>query len=207
MKKKGRKTLTVYPNPRALIILGTGTRELNQALECWADAVARGTAENAGRYSRAEWSLLADCCNGTHFEPTVASPGRLLASQVLDAEQLDRLGAKWLERPSDVASLAEKLERLTYPQAWAIIVAVQFFWELHERIDLHTDEWWRTAFRASIAALGQPAKLSAALTMTDYDEARYPKAAATGLSTVPSLRPVSNAPEAEDADERQSSGQ
>src|SRR6266404_4533888 len=63
-KKKGRKTLTVYPTARALSVLGTGTPGLNQALECWADLIARASVENSKRFRSEEWQYLADCANG-----------------------------------------------------------------------------------------------------------------------------------------------
>ncbi len=158
MKKKGRKTLTVYPSPRVLAVLGTGAPTLNQALECWAITIARATAENASLLSRPEWNYLADCGNGTIWDPGFQEPGRLLAAQVEDAARLDGLGEKWLERPSDVTALAEKLAGLSYSEAWGVIVAVEFFWENCDRIALSKDEWWTTTFRANIAALDQTAE-------------------------------------------------
>jgi hypothetical protein len=147
-KKKGRKTLTVYPTARALSVLGTGTPGLNQALECWADLIARASVENAKRFRSEEWQYLADCANGIRWEPTVANPGKGLAQQASDAHELEGPGSKWLARSSEVAALAKKLGQLSYVEAWALILAVQSFWDNHERIDREKEEWWSLVYRS-----------------------------------------------------------
>jgi hypothetical protein len=145
--KKGRKLLTLYPNVRALQVLGTTAGHLNQSLECWANLVARAGVENARRFLPDEWLYLADCCNGTVWEPDFSDPGRLLAEQVREADHFDALGARWLTGPADVPELAEKLSGLNYAQAWAVIIAVQFFWDNRDEINVPADEWWTVPYR------------------------------------------------------------
>lgn len=146
--KKGKRVLSVYPHLRALQVLGRSAAGLNQALECWADLVGRATDRNAERFGPEEWCYLADCGNGTLWEPAFANPGALLAHQVRDADAFEGLGAKWLRGPAEVSALAEKLAGLGYAEAWAVILAVQFFWDHHEAIDVQGQEWWTLRFRA-----------------------------------------------------------
>lgn len=166
---------TVYPDQRAVEVLGASTQSLNQALECWADAIARASADNAQALAREEWNLLADVCNGTLWEPASGSPGVLLAASVEDAHRLDGTGYKWLadegvelagslervgagkptkatrEADARVADLVKRLAALDYAHAWAAILAVQFFWEHPQEIDHAADPWWTTAFRRRMA--------------------------------------------------------
>lgn len=144
--KKGRTQLTVYPSPRSIQVLGSSSPALNQALDCWAYLIGRATLENAGRFSRAEWLYLADCGNSTMWTPEFDA-ARSIVHQVRDANELDGLGKKWLSKPSDVDKLAGKLEGLSYQEAWAVIVAVELFWDNHEDIDTGKDEWWTLDYR------------------------------------------------------------
>jgi len=166
------KKITVYPDPRALAVLGASAPALNQALECWANIVARASADNSKDFAAAEWCLLADVCNGTLWEPVVENPAALLAANVADGHQLEGAGYRWFggeegdrdaslarrdagqprqtTRAADAAvqALSEKLAALDYAHAWAVLVAVQWFWDHAEHhSDPRQDPWWTLAYR------------------------------------------------------------
>jgi hypothetical protein len=168
---------SVYPAPRAIEVVGNSAPGLNQAIECWAALLARATADNSRHFEQAdtewqhvtgqvpwamnEWSLLAQALKGVRFDPEFANPGHLLATAVEDAHRLEYIGAECLDwggcdstvlKDKDidatVKKVVEKLRDLDYVHTWAVIVAVQWFWEHHdEGIDINKDPWWTLAFR------------------------------------------------------------
>ena len=138
------KKLTVYPDPRALAVLGTSAPALNQALECWANVMAKATLDNSKSFGKEEWGLLADIINGTLHEPIWGNPGELLAGAIVEAQALEGAPAN---RQGAAARLADKLRKLDYAHAWAIIIVGQWFWDHHEEIDVQKDPWWTLAFR------------------------------------------------------------
>ena len=168
---------SVYPAPKAVEVVGASAPALNQAIECWAALLARATADNAKKfwnaasthltgkmedmYALKEWCVLAHTLKGIRFDPEFAKPGELLATAVEDVNRLENSGARWfsMELPPEdyseieltdkrVAKLAKKLRELDYPAAWAVILAVQWFWEHHdEGIDIKEDPWWTLGFR------------------------------------------------------------
>jgi hypothetical protein len=106
-----------------------------------------------------EWSFLACVLKDRPFDPEYANPGELLATAVEDAHRFENAAVKWFvtgtdfeniqaEADADVGMLVEKLRKLDYVHAWAVIVAVQWFWEHHDGgIDIEKDSWWKLAFR------------------------------------------------------------
>lgn len=143
-----KKKLTVYPSLRALEILGQSAPALNQGLDCWAQVIAEASADNSKLLVAAEWAALADVLNGTLHEPGISNAGEMLAASVEDGDRFDGLGEKWFGKDAakKVPALGEKLRGLDYAHAWAVIVAVQFFWHNHETISVN-ETWWTVAFR------------------------------------------------------------
>lgn len=154
------KKITVYPDMRALAVLGTSAGNLNQAIECWASIIARATADNSNDFAAQEWCLIADVCNGTLWEPNIENPAVLLAAEVSDGHRLNGTGYRWFcdakgeatkemkAADNKVKALVEKLAALDYAHAWAVIVAVQWFWQNTERnIDVRAEPWWTLAYR------------------------------------------------------------
>jgi hypothetical protein len=104
---------------------------------------------------------LAEAIKSVRFDPEFANPGQLLATAVEDAHRFEVIGATcldWGECDStiikdkhidaEVRRVVEKLRNLDYGHAWAVILAVQWFWEHHdEGINIHKDPWWTLAFR------------------------------------------------------------
>lgn len=140
--KKETKRLTVYPDPRALVVLGQSAPTLNRALESWARVVGEATEEL--KLSRSQWNYLADCLNGHVFD-SLTGPGAL-GAEVRDAERYDGFGEKW---DVDAVALAEITTALSWEATAAVIAAVQFFWEHYQTIDPRKDEWWTLRFRRS----------------------------------------------------------
>jgi hypothetical protein len=168
---------SVYPAPKAIEVVGNSAPALNQSIECWAALLARAIADNAKQFWNAEstwqteefehayvlkeWCVLAEALKGIRFDPEFANPATLLATAVEDANRLDDVGAKWfsMDLPPEkysqieladkrVSQLANKLRELDYPHAWAIIIAVQWYWEHQdEGIDMKKDCWWTLGYR------------------------------------------------------------
>jgi hypothetical protein len=164
---------SVYPAPKAVEVVGDTAPALNQAVECWAALLARAMADNTRTFSASysewqinllnehclhDWALLASVLRGMRFDADFANPSELLATAVEDAHRLESIGDEWYfteadeserkDRDAAVGSLAEKLRKLPYAHAWAVIVAVQWFWEHHdEGIDIKKDLWWTLGFR------------------------------------------------------------
>jgi hypothetical protein len=174
------KRFMVYPAPRAIELLGGSSPALNQALECWAAELARASAQNCDRHTGFsesyfeqisadkcdiheihDWAVLAYSLKGKPFDPEFSRPQELLAAAVEDAHTLEKVGNKWVVSEIDltsrevdaaIAQLAHKLRGLTFARAWAIIVAVQWYWEHHEDLDLIRVDWWTLSFRRSWSA-------------------------------------------------------
>src|SRR5206468_1688739 len=96
------------------------------------------------------------------FSTQYPNPGELLASSVahtwLSSEFFGgeeyteeyRRGLEEYARGLEVTvkELVGKLRNLDYVHAWALIVAIQWFWDhQHEGIDIKKDPWWTLAFR------------------------------------------------------------
>jgi hypothetical protein len=165
------KRYSIYPSPKAVDILGNSSPQLNQAIECWASLIARATADNAKRFQKSylesltgdyfplhEWCVLADALRERRFDPEFANPAELLATAVEDADRFENIGSKWFswDGPGGdvdvyVQKLAKKVRELKYPEAWAVIIAVQWYWENSGNIDLRGDPWWTLGFRRSRA--------------------------------------------------------
>lgn len=166
---------SIYPAPKAVEVVGSTSPALNRAVECWAALLARAIGDNSKIFSQSysaegpfsenplhEWGALADALKEVRLDPDFPHPGILLAAAVEDDYRLGDAGYKWFstergERMKDdeyaryrdnaIAALVKKLRELDPVHAWAIYVAVQWFWEHHgEGIDIK-DPWWTWAFR------------------------------------------------------------
>ena len=181
---------SVYPTAKAVDFLGNSAPALNRAIECWAALLTRATADNAKKiwnhrasmpdeYFLQEWCVLADTLKEMPFTPEFANPGELLATAVEDANRLENIGSKWFSTERDdyneielvdkrIGELAINLRGLDYAHAWAVIVAVQWFWEHHgEGIDIKKDEWWTLSFRRQWLPLPKVKKSSKRRTQRD----------------------------------------
>lgn len=95
----------------------------------------RSISELKGRFTKAEWSYMADSLNGTIVTPEFRCiPGALVAS-IEDSDRYDGLGEKW---NVDVKKLIYKIEDLTAAQVDAVFTRIEEFWDSEEK-DL--DKW------------------------------------------------------------------
>jgi hypothetical protein len=185
---------SIYPAPKAIEVVGSSAPALNEAIECWAALLVRAMADNNRLFGQAEepqirqlmgkewqmneWSLLAEALKSLRFDPEFANPGQLLAAAVEDAHRLDYIGSEcldWGECDStvikdkhidaEVAKVVGKLRELDYVHAWAVILAVRWFWEHRDKgIDIKEDPWWTLAFRRQWQQTRSPQMHGAATT-------------------------------------------
>ena len=137
-----RNKFGIYPRARALAILCTGeTRAvattLNRALEIFADSVARAAREAEESLSKQEYCLFADIFNGSLVDSTI-NIKQLILAQVRDADELEGAGAKW---GVDAKKLLAKIEKLSEPACYSILLAVEFFWANYEKLDVRKSPW------------------------------------------------------------------
>ena len=140
-------------------ILGGGLMATEQALRCWAAVLEQAGAENADWFTRAEWNLIADANNGCSplvftagEDLRVSRPTTMLWANVADAIRLDDLAAKW--EVADPDGLVKRLRELDVAHAWAMVTAVQWFWEYcGEPLNHTVDAWWTPEFRRSAPGL------------------------------------------------------
>lgn len=162
------KTLSVYPDPTALAIVGGNSPACNRAIE----AFARIVREHEPQLDRQEWLYLADVLNGSWTDASWTGDPYLVA-EIGDAHELNRTGDKWFcgegeeieaavaraagkrartSADKRVARLIEKVRGWDYATAQACLVAVRWFWDHHEAIDTEHDAWWTAAFRTQTEA-------------------------------------------------------
>lgn len=138
------------------------TDAIEASVACWEIALTLASRSVESKFTRPEWNMIADVCNGTlwAYGHTGSNPGTLLAAEVSDGHRLDGTGYRWfcdtdaLVIPADqranadtaVSDLVWKLNALEYVEAWAVIRSICWFWQ-HNDIDFTVDEWWTLEFR------------------------------------------------------------
>lgn len=136
------------------------TDAMEGSLVCWEYALLEASRKVEGVFSRQEWNLMADICNGTAwaYGHTGSSPAFILAAEIEDGHRLDGAGYRWLSEedfPSQkeqkhvderVARLLTTIRSLDYTEAWGVIRAVCWFWQ-HTEVNHQADEWWKVEFR------------------------------------------------------------
>ena len=85
----------------------------------------RSENELRGKFTPAEWSLMADALNGTATMPDFRCISFALIASVEDSDKYDGLGAKW---EVDINLLVEKIDKLTAAQVDAVFTRVEEFW-------------------------------------------------------------------------------
>lgn len=153
------------------------------ALQAWGNQLARATHEVSALLSREEWNYLADVCNAPLIDQGMGNPAVYLQAEAEDGHRLNRAGDRWFGsedaetlaarisggkptkamRAADqaVAALLAKLQELTCSQAWAVVAAIQWFWDHAQTTVDHTrDEWWSLPFRRQVAERGRSGTLS-----------------------------------------------
>ena len=130
---------TVWPQPGAVATLGGyRARWLNQAIECWAALLAPAARAVAEQFDAGQWQILAAALSERRFDPAVSQPGLLLADALTPP----------VSKPAQV--LARACGELDYVHAWAVIWAVQWYWDNVETIK-KGEPWWDVDYRRAHA--------------------------------------------------------
>jgi len=94
--------------------------------------------ELKGKFSKAEWSYMADSLNGTLVTPEFRCMTGALAMSVEDSNTFDGFGTKW---GVDVTELISKINKLTGAQVESVFTRVTEFWNSDEK-DLEAWSKW-----------------------------------------------------------------
>ena len=156
-RRRDRQMMSVYPPAHVGITVGGGTSgPLNQALCCYAHILGDAALAVAERFATKEWNLLSLVLRGRTYDPDAPMPGVVLAEHV---ERTHRLGmlTEHLGKGADAkaADLAGRLRALSYLEAWAVIVAVEWRETQGER-PADSDAWWTLPYRQARAPRGEP---------------------------------------------------
>ena len=114
------KTLSVYPDPTARIIVGGNSPACNRAIECWAEVLRKSMPDLEPK----EWCFLADVLNGTYLLDSTRTWGpSSLALEAHDAQDLNGTGDRWFGEDGVAGTgqeatdaLIAKLQALTWEQ-------------------------------------------------------------------------------------------
>ena len=151
-------------DPKISAVIGAGQFAAQQGLRLLCDLLTPYCQQVEGKFSRAEWNLIADANNGCSpmFSMLGVDPRHapmMLLANVEDDIRLNGSDQKWLaDNPREAAkagkALVAKLAALDELERWAVLLAVQYFWEDArprdqggQRIDHTRDEWWTLAHR------------------------------------------------------------
>ncbi len=143
-----RPAMSVYPPPRTGIILGGyRSKPFTQAVRCWAQLFEPVAVEVEDLLSSKEWNFLAKALHGIEFDfdPEDAQPGRILRQKCEKAANFG-VGAEFLKK-NEALAFAEKVEGLSYLQAWACIWAVQWRIDFGPENMKPNEQWWLLSHR------------------------------------------------------------
>lgn len=154
-------------DPDIAAVIGGGQFAAQQGLLLLCELLKPACLEVEGAFSRAEWNLIADANNGCSPLFNVAGGALrhaplMVCANVEDDIRLNGGDRKWLDDDPKAAAklgkeLVRKLAALSELQKWAVVLAVQFFWDDaaprpgSNKIDHQEDEWWTLAYRRRAA--------------------------------------------------------
>lgn len=144
-RSKDKLGMTCYPPAEVAATLGAfKTTELTQAIRIAAQILGRAAGEVSGMFDAAEWTRLAALLESRSVEPEFPNPGPLLGDLAQQASERYGLGGE--AKPAKVESVADRLRRLSYAQAWAVLIALGFRRDNADRLD-DGARWWDVATR------------------------------------------------------------
>ena len=151
-RRHRRPGKSVYLDPAISEALGgCGSKILQDACWCWARHLERSTEEVAEQFSDSEWAFLAEAVWGSEgsFDPALDEPGKILAAWAKRWGRLPVAHPRLRRGPDHLASVVDRLTRLSWSQAWAVIWALRY----RAAHDLPVDGagWWRLAHRRDTA--------------------------------------------------------
>lgn len=156
-----RKTMmSVYPPYEVACAVGEyRVTAFNQVIRIGAQLLGDAAVAVAPRFTEAEWGVIATAFSD-EIPPEDTQPGATLARQVDRAHHRYRAGLP-LGKNADkaVVDLVARLERLSYLEAWAVVIACQFRAD-PEYADNVRDggQWWDLGFRRNAIAARLAAK-------------------------------------------------
>jgi hypothetical protein len=131
---------------------GYRTVPLTQAIRIVAHMLGEAATRVAPSFSPQEWDVIAKSFQGRTVEPEHPMPGHSLARIVERSHHFYKTGARLGENADqDVANLVARLETLDYLNAWAVIIACQFYWDWQDRLESEPGfKWWDLADRREL---------------------------------------------------------
>lgn len=122
--------------------------ELARGLRIATVVLEHAAIEVYGAFQPAEWEHLADLFEEAFLPaPEVTQPGPVMASII------DQVSARTGQQagPTDAksskgASLQDRVRGLSYPQAWAVLIAIDFRRRFADRLD-EGARWWELPVR------------------------------------------------------------
>lgn len=138
---------SVNPPDHVAPALGdTRTQPFNQGLRIAAVVLADAAMEVGSIFSPTEWKFISEVFSAREIDPEQTDPGPVLAAHIERSYHLygDSLASSTKE--VQLASVIEKVRKLTYLQTWAAIISVQF-WQRYRDVLPPTFKWWELGFR------------------------------------------------------------
>lgn len=148
-KRPGRIPMTVYPPAEVAETLGDcKTTTLTQVIRFATQVLGDATVAVEREFTPVEWQVIAETFQNRAIEPEIPTPGYVLGTYVQRASHRRLFAERLGENPQKALnSLIKRLENLTYVQAWAVIVACEFYQMYASEID-DKDQWWTLSYRA-----------------------------------------------------------
>ena len=133
------------------------TSMLESALCSWEVTLDDATNCLDESLRREDWNALSGALASVSMSSFLSldAPGELVSQHVAAADRLHDLARRWYGGPDAedrVAELIETTRLMSYPEAWAVICAVQFFRKHAGQINPHRDSWWAIPFRRKVVA-------------------------------------------------------
>jgi hypothetical protein len=156
-----RMGMSVYPPAEVAPALGAfKSTEFERGIRLAARMLGEAAEQIAGEFTPAEWEFMARIMTDRRIEPEADEPGAAVAQFV---DQAHRLTGAAPEQPAkggaarSVGDLVGRLRRLTFPQAWAVIIALDFRARNAEEIE-EGCRWWEPRGRWPIIERGLEAR-------------------------------------------------
>lgn len=149
---KMRKTFYLEHEPFAVLGIEPTSAALNGTLGLFADLIEDAGGRVAKLFTRAEWNYLAECFGNNDFGrwEKWGTVGARLTAEAVGGVYEPEIAAAFgdLGGEPGFMALTNKLGQLTELEAWAVYLAIRYYWSRKDiRPDL--DIWWTTAHRTA----------------------------------------------------------
>jgi hypothetical protein len=151
--KPKRPMMSVNPPVEVTASVGAyRTVALTQAIRVVAHLLGDAAVRVASAFTPPEWGVIARSFQGRQVEPEHPMPGHSLARIVERSHHHYRTGSS-LGKGADqaVEKVVARLEKLEYLDAWAVIIACQFYWDRQDQLESEPDfKWWELPQRREL---------------------------------------------------------